>query len=99
VTFFGQQGDSILLLVSDQVGILPVPGTEGFPLMALPGGLFLVRPLGTFDPSGQKTLSFVLPDNHDLVGYTVFAQGVVQSPTGAHLPQITNLSLAVIAEP
>ncbi|MFO0981543.1 MAG: hypothetical protein U1E76_07280 [Planctomycetota bacterium] len=99
LTFYGATGDQVLLVISDQVGVVKVKGTDGFPLMAIPGGFFAARPLGAIDSSGQLALVFPIPSDERLRGYAVFAQGIVTSPTLAHPPQITNLSLSVIAEP
>jgi hypothetical protein len=59
LTFGGQLGDDVLLLLSASVGHLPMPGKFGVLLLAAP---LTVVPFGTIsDPSGQLVVPFTLP--------------------------------------
>lgn len=93
------KGDQLVGLFSGAVGSIAVPGTEGFPLFAVPGKFFLAIPLGTFDATGKRDVPIAVPNDPSLRGGAVFAQGVVSSPTGTHKAQLTNVSYAIVKEP
>jgi hypothetical protein len=97
--FYGPQGDQLIMILSGTVGYLRPFGIEGFPLFAVPGGFFFTIPLGSFDATGTREVPLSVPFDPNLRGGAVFAQGVVTSPTGAHKPQLTNVSFAIIKEP
>ncbi|MEW6747195.1 MAG: hypothetical protein AB1486_31055 [Planctomycetota bacterium] len=88
---------SFLLLVSaDHGGMATLPPFQGPPLSALPGGYFLVTPLGQTDPQGRFVLTGVLPSDPLLQGIAIYLQSVVRGASGNDY--LTNATVRVMGE-
>ncbi|MFO0981671.1 MAG: hypothetical protein U1E76_07950 [Planctomycetota bacterium] len=94
----GDPGDRVHLLLSDNFAKTVMPGLDGFPLFASPGGsYFFAFSLGTLSAS-DLDLTFTLPDDQSLIGKLVLFQAVVISQDPTLRPRLTNVTAEILRD-
>jgi hypothetical protein len=83
------------LAVSSETGFLVDKSKVGPPLSVIPGGLFLVLPIGHVDSDGTRVVTCTAPADPQLVGFRLHVQGAVVSSTTIYL---TNALSRVLGE-
>ncbi|MFO0984551.1 MAG: hypothetical protein U1E76_22975 [Planctomycetota bacterium] len=96
LTLRGEPGAAVVLLLASTAGWLDLPpGLAGAPLEAIPGGAFLVLPVGGLPASGALTFAAVIPGGATLRGAAFTVQAVV---FGAGVPMVSNGATRIIGE-
>src|SRR5262249_17106174 len=98
LTVNADAGDRVLLIISDTLGISVVPGLDGFPLFASPGGqVFLVLPVGT-SQGAPINVSAPITDNPAIIGHPVLFQAAIVPQDTSLKPVLTNVVSEVIRD-
>ncbi|MEW6743258.1 MAG: hypothetical protein AB1486_10915 [Planctomycetota bacterium] len=77
VIIHGQTGDTVVLLLSENIGWLEIPGRRGPPLSALPGGFFVGVHLGSIGPGGELSVTLAMLNDPIVQGFALTAQAAV----------------------
>jgi len=95
----GPPGAFVTILVSSDVGRMPVKSRKGFPLHVMPGNFWRVFRAGRIDADGELVLDAQLEADRDLVRRTFFVQAqVVASVQGRTESYLTNVDVLTIAD-
>lgn len=77
-------------MVSTETGFGVDKRKVGPPLSVLPGGLFLVLPIGQVGEHATRVVTCVAPDDPQLVGFRLHVQGAVVTPSVISLTNATS---------
>src|SRR5262249_44429714 len=95
----GTPGDLLALLVASELGHVRMRGTKGFPLQALPGGLWFMNTEGRVQRDGTLLVQAQLPRTAEMLGRTLGLQAMlVPPPDSDRETMLTNIELLCIAD-